>query len=119
MEPARDSIKTETGLTAAVVGQSGTQQPPQSLRAHLLLVMNTTSGQTVPWPGWMWPPVAGFLQVQVWSLNIAAPSPRESDQLALEGLLAAFHLLFSLPDHSSTGTGGQERRCQGSSTVHV
>lgn len=49
------------------------------------------------------PPAAGFLQVHVWFLNIAAPSLGESYQLALEGLLAAFHL--PLPHSQTTAHG--------------
>lgn len=47
------------------------------------------------------PLLAGLFQVEVWFLNVAAPSLRESEELSLEGLLAAFHL--PLPHTQTAG----------------
>lgn len=84
--------------------------PPQSLYAHLLPWRRIPpSCWTVRWTGWTRPPVAGFLQVQVWLLNIAAPSLRERYQLALEGLLAAFHLPLPHSQTTAHGTLGAKK----------
>lgn len=75
-----------------------------SVRAHLLpWRWIPSSRHIVHRTGWTGPSVAGFFQVQVWFLNIAAPSLWESYQLSLEGLLAALH--FPLPHTQTTGHG--------------
>lgn len=62
-----------------------------------------SSCHTVPRMSWTGPSVAGFFQVQVWLLNVAAPSLWESYQLSLQGLLAALHV--PLPHTQATGCG--------------
>ena len=85
--------------------------PPQSVCAHLLpWRWIPPSCHTVHWTGWTRPSVAGFFQVQVWFLNIAAPSLREGYQLALEGLLAAFHFPLPHPQTTASGTLGAKKR---------
>lgn len=87
------------GLTAF---SESPPKPCQSACAHLLpWWWIPSSCHTVHWTDWTGPSVAGFFQVQVWFLNIAAPSLWEGYQLSLEGLLAAFHL--PLPHTRTTG----------------
>lgn len=87
------------GLTAF---SESSPKPCQSACAHLLpWWWIPSSCHTVHWTDWTGPSVAGFFQVQVWFLNIAAPSLWEGYQLSLEGLLTAFHL--PLPHTRTTG----------------
>lgn len=107
----RNAGRLDGSLTAAVVnGISLNFHPPQSLHAHLLPRRRIPpSCWTVRWTGGTRPPVAGFLQVQVWLLNIAAPPLGERYQLALEGLLAAFHLPLPHAQTTAYGTLGAKK----------
>lgn len=101
------SLHLDRSLTATLGGL------PPFLESHLNLInlcahllpwrRIPSSCHIVHWTGWTGPSVAGFFQVQVWFLNIAASSLWESDQLSLGGLLAACH--FPLPHTQTTGRG--------------
>lgn len=98
--------------TASFFGLSLTYHPRKSRCAHLLPWRRIPSScHTVPRAGWTGPSVAGFLQVQVWFLNIAASALRESEQLPLEGLLAA--LQVPRPHPRTTGGGALGARKEG------
>lgn len=93
---------SSSGWTASFFWISLKHKPPKSMSAHLLpWRWIPSSCHIVHWTGRASPLVAGFFQVQVWFLNIAASSLWECYQLSLEGFLAAFH--FPLPHTQTTG----------------